>query len=406
MSLLYVGPEHTRTPAGWYSTPAGLTSDLDAILRGAAECATDTIVLDRSPIEGGPDALVAAMNAAGWEQISRTTDRGWFTLTKVGVVRANLAIREWCPGDEIMGPHLSTKVMLGRMLDWQARFVEPYRMTPGVSLLAMMYGMVGGSTKPRLQDPATAEWWQPPAQIGDLRYAGDWKGRVLHRWDMRSAYLAAAAQVELPRFQLGHTGPWGRGPGYYRIRITAGPTAGLGKPDRHGCLWVTHSMLDVLTSGRWKLDVIDSFTTDRGSGRILRRWSDRIRDTMANLPQSSSFVHQIPAPVIKHGYAAAIGLLNTPRGLMYRPDWRHMIIDAARASMVRRIASVARLMEGLQPARVDVDSVWYDTDDPEHVGRALGEGAQIGRMRYEGPGRLLPAGKATRWTPLDEAVSA
>lgn len=396
MSLLYIGVNGVRLPGGTrYSTPAGLTTDLPAILTLAAETGADTTVLDHSPVNGGAAELVAAINALGWTQVSTTTERGWLTIIHANV-RANLAVRAWCPDDPMLD---DPDTLVGRMLLWQNRFIEPYRMTPGVSLLATMNGMLGGhNVRRRLQHAATAEWWKPPTQIGDLRWSTkDTHPGELHRWDMRSAYLAAAAAVSLPPTPLQHQGPHnGTDPtevGYYRIRITAGPTAGLGKPDRQGCLWVCHPTLDLLRDNRsWQYEIIDSWAMPAG-GRLLRPWAERVRDAITEVPIEEF------RRIVKQGYAQAIGLLNVPRGAMYRPDWRHMIIDQTRASMIRRIASVRRLV-GIDPVRIDVDSVWYATADPDHVGAALGEGPNIGRMRYEGAGIF----EGRRWIPQEVAV--
>lgn len=403
MTILYVSPETVYANRSTWPTPAGLCTSIPDLLDLAAEVAPSTLVLERDPTGGGHAALVAALAPYGWTNAS-TTAGGWLTLIHPDHERLTLAVREWATNDPIIGDHLTWYQVCDALNRWFVRFVEPYRMTPGVAMLANMYPQVGSAQR-KLQNRATAEWWTPPAQIQDLRWQalGTWALRnPLHRWDMRTAYLAAAAAVELPFRQLAHTGPHPEtgSVGYYRIRITEGPTAGLGDPDKQGCHWVGHPVLSVLQRGPWTLEIIDSWTTT-DYGRILRRWAERARDVLYDRGEPDYF-----RKAVKSGYAQAIGLLNVTRGYMYRPDWRHLIIDQTRASMIRRIGQVGQLT-GANPVRIDVDSVWYDTADPTHIGMALGEGDMMGRMRYEGTGRFSrQPNHRLHWTPTEPAVAS
>jgi hypothetical protein len=289
--------------------------------------------------------------------------------------------------DPLLGGDLTPEDRLDRLVLWHRLIGTHYRYNPGVSTLAAMRGQTAGHPLWKVSQTAPGggrEPWQPPAQITDLRWRGA-TGRATgsghHRWDMRSAYLNAAAQSYLPTGVLSPTGADPHPYGYYRIRANA-PTDQIWlkylnrKPDRQGCVWVGHELRAlVATFNRGGHEVVDSWTTPTAA-RHLRPWAENIRDAIT--------VQAIPAGVFKQGYAAAIGLLAVPRGSVYRPDWRHMIVDFVTASMLRRIARVAQLMEGLQPSKVDVDSIWYDHTDAEHIGEALGVGPLIGRMRYEG----------------------
>lgn len=277
--------------------------------------------------------------------------------------------------------------VLSDLSRWRHTMGTHYRITPGVAALAAFGERFRGYARTKLQHQATAEWWQPPGSIADLNWNPKTaSSRSLHRWDMRSAYLAAAAAVDLPTGQLRHTGPdWDTDTvGYYRVRSM--PMFldlpwfhhVMPNPDRQGCMWVCHPTLSFL-SRYGSVEVVDSYTRGlpAGAHRHLRAWAETIRDGIYDHPGSNT------AKLLKQGYAQAIGLMAVARGSIYRPDWRHMIIDQVRASMLRRIASVHQLT-GLEPARVNVDSVWYQTDNPDQVGAALGVGDLIGRMRYEG----------------------
>lgn len=264
---------------------------------------------------------------------------------------------------------------------WDRAVGTPWTLTDGVSAVMAMKSMPRNK-QPRWQlvNQNTLEFWQPPAPIQDLRWRSRHKIRgELHRWDMRAAYLNAAAQVELPY------GPLRPGlfktdaAGYYLIRITGVQARQIfmPPPPRTGLVWVTHSMLPVLTSVAYEL--IDAWQSD-DSGRILRSWAEQWRDLIG--------VHESIRPALKRGYAEAIGLMGAKTTGIYRPDWRHMIIDRVRASMIARMQRVELNYHGLRPYRIDVDSVWYDLPAPgtvhEYIGETLGVGDRIGQMRYEG----------------------
>jgi hypothetical protein len=263
---------------------------------------------------------------------------------------------------------------------WDAAVGTPWTLTDGVSAVVAMKSM------PRNKQPTwqlinrnTVEFWQAPAHIQDLRWRSRHKIKgELHRWDMRAAYLNAAALVDLPYGPLRPGLFSTTAVGYYQIRITA-PQARqlhLPPPDRKGLIWVTHSMLPLLTHVRHEL--VDSWQSP-DSGRILRSWAENWRDLLVAHPAL-----RVP---LKRGYAEAFGLMGAKTTGIYRPDWRHMIIDKVRASLITRLQRVETAHSGLRPYRVDVDSVWYDLPDGlfyHTLGETLGVGDKIGQMRYEG----------------------
>lgn len=271
-------------------------------------------------------------------------------------------------------------------LAWESAVGTSWKMTDGVAALINMKAWAGEHKKPRwrLVDPAMVEYWQPPANILDLRWSRSHPpARPWRRWDMRAAYLNAMAQVQLPYRQLRATGPGvdGTAVGYYQVRMTLGQThqLWLPRPDRKGCLWVTHDEMPTVRLGAH--EIIDSWTSD-DSGRILRNWAEHWRDVIEANPR-------LRQP-LKMGYAQAVGLMGAKTQGVYRPDWRHFIIGFVRQSMRRRILAAERAT-GLQPVRIDVDSIWYDDaatlDHPATMlglTAALGVGDRIGQLRYEG----------------------
>jgi hypothetical protein len=269
---------------------------------------------------------------------------------------------------------------------WEATLGTEWKMTDGVSTLINMKA-IARNKQPRwrLVDPAHLEYWSPPHHVQDLHHVTarkpDARGDV-HRWDMRSAYLAAAGMVNLPYRQLTPYRIWDHTAdvGYYRVRITRDQAAQmfLPRPDRTGCVWVTHPMLDIVR--RASHEIVEAWTSD-DHGRILRPWSEGWRDAIIRCP--------LLRPALKLGYAQAVGLMGSRTKGIYRPDWRHIIIGHVRASVTRRIIAV-QVATGLRPYKVDVDSVYYDVL-PIGAGRtvgtidqALGVGPNIGNMRYEG----------------------
>lgn len=364
--------------------PAGLARDLKWLLSKNGN-GDSVIVLPHAPTGWTRDDMVKAIEDVGWR--TQPTDGAWFTAipeTTGNHSTVHIGIREWMAADDpIAGVTRSPAHVAGLLSRWYSVAGTHYRHNPGAAtVVSIRKALADRHVTWRLQDLATVEWWPPPANIGDLRRHGNSRPAPgAHRWDMRSAYLAAAAAVDLPAGRLKPTGddidPL-TAVGYFRIKLGRGdwPSTFLGR-DRQGCAWVCHPLMRWLWGRKAGVEIIDSVTASLGT-RLLRPWAERWRDGIAENP--------VLAPALKAGYSQAIGLFNVRGGTIYRPDWRAAIIDQVRYSMIRRIGSVKRLCD-LMPARVDIDSVWYVTaNDAERdrVGEALGVGPNIGKMRYEG----------------------
>lgn len=398
MSIHVIGPADSYHVTRWGTyahtlTPAGLCTDIPALLDKVPSDSDALVVIPADPTIGqGREAVVKAIIAAGWR--TQPTEGAFFSCIPDDhhphANRVVLTVAEWWdPGDPFLsldGAPFNAAVgkIAYRFHDWRLHTGVHYVHNAGASTITAIRQAIPQSVIPRFTAPepgGRSGWWQPPVQITDLKMPGP---RTGHHWDMRSAYLAAAAAVSLPGKLLTQTGPdVGLGSvGYFRIRPVGSDRHLMAKIgitfDRHGCAWVCHPTLEWLSEINVTPDVVDSWTAPVSS-RLLRPWAEMWRDTMAAPPMTETL-----QKAMKRGYAHALGgLLGVEGGTLYRPDWRHMIIDQVRASMLRRIGSVARLCDGLMPNTVDVDSVWYDTDDPGHVGAALGEGPNIGRMRYQ-----------------------
>jgi hypothetical protein len=269
---------------------------------------------------------------------------------------------------------------------WEEITGTRWTLTDGVSTVINMKEGVVRHKQPvwQMVNRNTLEFWDPPtATLHDIKWQRRGKPRAtLHRWDMRSAYLNAAAQVTLP-YGTPKPDHLGFGVGYYRVRLTRPQAAEiyLPPPDRQGCLWATHELETAI--GSIAHEVVDRWSDPAPGGRILRSWAEKWRDIILANPDMG--------PHLKRGYAEAIGLMGAKSPGIYRPDWRHMIIDYVRASMIRRVRNVQREL-GFTPYKIDVDSVWYElpwptilpANDQAYIGAALGVGGRIGQMRYEG----------------------
>jgi hypothetical protein len=340
------------------------------------------------------DDLRDTLAGQGW--ITPRSTSGWYRSPgkaadgPEGVARHGwtLGIRDRAEHDPMIGADQSTADILTSLYSWRGLTGGHYRHTPGASTILLIIDTVRDKARLVLQDRATTEWWQPPAGIRDIRWPSGHPISHGHQFDMRSAYLAAAAAVSLPAGRLRQTGydTDGHSPGYYLVRNVRYGAAIL---DAYGAAildalgfeldeaWLCHPTLALLREEGCTPEIIDSWTAP-SAGRLLRPWAERWRDLMAT-PDLDPHLRT----VLKRGYAEAIGLMGAQTNGIYRPDWRHMIIDQVRASLLRRVINAAYGF-GL-PYKIDVDSVWYHSGaSTTLLGDRIGVGEHIGQMRYEG----------------------
>lgn len=399
MTIYAIDPQHTWVLTtdeigGRYATPAGALTDPRFLLStiafrtGVGEA---TVVLS--------DAVSWAGAAeAGWVESPGPEGSGWRTLAKDGCRVNVLTTGEHRPGATSDQTLMHDPYLLA---SWAKHTGTHYYATPGVAAVAnLRASFTGDASQPRwrLIDSQSRLPWAPPTpKINAFDYrARAWRpGRRTHKWDQRSSYLAAMAAVELPYRELVPTGPSPENLrcGYYRIRVQSEmqldgrlmPSWVLPNIDRQGTSWVTQSTLALLRWETGDVEIVDSLTPvasmtgQSGHKRILRPWAEAWRDMIAENP--NSMLAQGPW---KAGYAEMVGLMNKPGGRIFRPDWRHMIIDHVRASIIRRALRVYDKSRDW-PLRINVDAMHYAADlYPEDLAGPLGVGLHMGNMRYEG----------------------
>src|SRR5262245_51952213 len=121
---------------------------------------------------------------------------GWHTFTRPeGLDVVHVAVLSAITDPFVTGVPLGQLAM--HLQTWQLATGAHYRHTPGVAALASIRAMPRAA-RPRwvLRNPATVEYWEPPANISPPRYVAPhnvFSGCKAHKWDMRSAFLAAMA---------------------------------------------------------------------------------------------------------------------------------------------------------------------------------------------------------------------
>ena len=392
MTAVYVitadGQVHFREgpQGGSQPGPAGITRDLGWTLTRLAQLSGPmTLVYDRDP-GGGTSTVPELATVAGWD-CKGPAQGPWWTAYQDGRRgrTVTIGVREYAkPEDLMIAPHMPPELVRDSLFRWAAATGTAYSHSPGV---AAINNLRDGphpiyNVQWRLIDGRNVMPWKPPAQINDIRWEsmpGNLYAGPTARYDLRSAYLAALAAVDLPRLKLSATGHYRDAAGYFRIRCQHALINMLGRRDRQGTTWVCHPVARQLDDLGVPFEVIESHTAP--ATRILRPWGEAWRDILAGAAPEDRILY-------KRAYSEAVGMLNVSRGRVYRPDWRHMIIDQVRASMLRRAWSAWRLC-GILPARIDVDSMWFAVDFNIHqnldqLGAAVGVGDQAGRMRFEG----------------------
>lgn len=397
--IAVIGAADTWVNGKIWPTPAGMATDWAAqrlFLYGSPGITT---LVTPAPAR---DAR-AALADWEWPRHSDWIQSGWVTLSKgQGNFRRwlHIGLLDHLGSDPLIGG-FTTPVLIGEGLKrWHALTGAEYRTSPAVAAVASIREITKRHKRPPrwiLQNKATAEWWQPPGQIHDLNYNMAEPWRQLYFYDRRAAYLASAAAVQLPYGELRPTGyDYDPRCGYYNVRINnmsgwlGVPVAEmLGPPDHNGAVWVCQDTLAVLRDNGWNCEVIDSWSTDQ-SGRILRPWAEKWRDAMESMSP-------LARPALKAGYAQALGgLFAVPRGTVYRPDFRHMIMDNNRAHMLRVALSVYK-HNGIWPSRVTVDALYYHQPQP-----TIPLGDRIGNMVAQGWHTPIPFRNPTL-EPNDES---
>jgi hypothetical protein len=200
-----------------------------------------------------------------------------------------------------------------------------------------------------------------------------------HEYDVTSQYLSAAGMVELARDTLkfdgspGYTPGRKNDPGYYQITIPpvwemAGKIPHPAGHYRPGdVVWVTAPTLDLLVECAEEHRIMAlpavhaRWTADAGI-RVLREWSETI---MAAVKRSAGLTADPEfREGLKHLYTQALGLIQTEKSRVIRPDWAHAVTAYARALLWRKIYREGTT-SGRWPVEVKADQVWYASDDAD-----------------------------------------
>lgn len=236
---------------------------------------------------------------------------------------------------------------------------------------------------------------------------GERGGAYEHAYDAVSAYLAAAGAAYLPvgelHYAAGGTFDARRG-GYWLIELPVWNLPYLPHPagnhrEGAGPVWVTSPTMELLEELAEfgilaRPELISSWTAS--TLRVLRSWQEQVREALIR-SGGDQYEPQVRRAV-KATYTEAIGLMGREGGRVFRPDWRHTLIAAARCNLFRKMWRVAR-DEHRFPVRIKVDAVTYASDEYDPVAAAPaglrlaapGEPLALGRFTYDtlSPPRVL-----------------
>lgn len=420
----------------WDIVPAGLLTDAGSLLGWAARHlpmdATGVLLVPSLPAYGDDGwsldqrAEIADQRAAeqGWTRppAQRWQETGWITWQNQATGQAismgllDLMDQARTPVANLEGTAVQVAYELAQ---YDAMTGTPWRMTAGVTGTVMLRGMITASAEAKRQRmpfggvkvaaPALPRWhsdvvrraltcpttgvqrWARAA--GDVRWArdladGERHGHV-HHLDVTAMYLAAAAAAVLPWGELRERDPHTfdeSAAGYWLVDCSDLPTGPAAPPlwDRHavnpdGTVYLTTPVMELLKDHGYNPMVRGALLAPT-QGRFLRSWAEHLRDALADDRRRES-----TRRALKATYTQAIGMMNVPGGSIYRPEWRDLIIDQARANLLRKVYTARHLL-GIWPVRIHVDSVWYPhpEQDPTEVAAAVGGslyGRQIGRFR-------------------------
>jgi len=237
------------------------------------------------------------------------------------------------------------------------RFVSPDRDNKGVrpDRRIVPYWNQGGTTQAPNHVGGDMIWRRRPTKAEAAGY--------VHAFDMNAARLASMGNAEVGAGRLERRGPIAFDPalgGWWKVERTDLTVRAQVQPHRD-CpplvdlapdMWVTTPVMRYWMDGGIQPPVVDSWVSP--ARRLFRTTAQRWNDARL-------ITEGVRLDAVKAMYRAGCGLLASPGGLIYRPDWYHTIMDQQRVTLYRRIQAIyART--GLWPIRVQTDCVWYATD--------------------------------------------
>jgi hypothetical protein len=410
--IVLSGPGLTRRYEG---IPAGMLTDLPWLLTQVVQTC-----------EGQPVATLITPSAAstltprisgGWQTIGLELDSGWYTLVRTSGPqprRVQLCVLDRIGArNRLFAPGWPADRITDNLRRYRDLVGTPWYATAGVTGCGLMRSLgdqmvhrpqwIARAGLPERIPPALDLHWRREYQrplCGDTPESAPLPRA--HRWDVRGAYLAAAAQVCLG----GESPEWG-GPAEFDAHRAGwwlvAEAAARGCLDPHGPplwdhtasepipagrgVWLSTPMIDYLLRDGFPLTAHATFLSPPGH-RYLRPWAQQLRDARYTaVGERLDRSHPVLWAALKGTYAEGVGMLGRPGGRVYRPDWRALVIDYARTALHRKVSQIRRLT-GQWPVRIDVDSVWYPlpVDAPE----LSDPKPYIGQFRYEGVEQLAP----------------
>lgn len=309
---------------------------------------------------------------------------GWWTYRQQDRPIVRVAIPAWMGPEQFpLGAADPTEIMV-RHGRWHDMMGTPYYATPGAAALAALkypfQGTIRPTWKPREahEEWRTAElpWraWRPT----ECRATGPLVGFDRVRAGLATFTSLEVAQHTLRRLTtpgmnvLGHGLKFSKGlAGMWRIY--AAPwndprlpnPAGPDTPAEGGLVWrstPTLALLQELTD----LGVYGGFSiTEAWVGnaeRLFRPWAEKIRDGWETTWTMPAAIGGGLRHALKSGYRQAHGLIGAEGGAIERYDWWNAHQGLANALLWRRVWAAA--CQGVYPALVDGDCVYYQADGP------------------------------------------
>lgn len=271
-----------------------------------------------------------------------------------------------------------------------------WRRGAGSTGLALMRHVHSGPGAVKLPEPHLA----PPALEVGSQARGSWiaprlpAGGYLQAYDVNGMYLAACSSAELGFGEPVHLEAPGNGIGGagYWLATVATPTKQGALPFKADGTprWYTAPAMQLLEEFHAQARVAGAWMYPE-SRRWLEPWYARLRDARTALLAANTPAALLALAALKQTYAFTLGRLagswlgeGDPT---FRPDWRHVVMDRARANMHRHLSRVKAT-----PVALDADLVVY----PSKIADPAGAAAELGlELDLQQVGKWKPAGSCS-----------